>query len=158
VWKWRKFHADGISGTHFTGLHDDAHNARTSNLLAANIALAPQMLLQPHAEVVDPAARSAQTCNFDNRVTAEMQARPQRQRNQIAAASQNVLAYLAGSDIETLGHKLVKHLRSEEMNLAKIRQGRVAAFEIKVLHSASAMSIAFHTFARNEPDRRLRLL
>src|SRR6201999_2047578 len=76
----------------------------------------------------------------------------------IEAASEDVFAESAGSDMEAPGGEFVENFRSKEMDLAEVRLRRIGAQQVEVLDGCPLMGVAFHTFARDQANGGLRLL
>ena len=156
MWLRRQLNLDGIVWPDFTSCQDDAHNSGPADFLAGSIAVAPQMLLQTGTEVVDFAAGRAQARDFDNCGCAEMKSSPERERQHVEVAGEDVFAEIAWLDVEAFGGEFVEHFGGEEMDLAKVRLRRVAALEVEVLNGHAPVGVAFHAFAGDQADRRLR--
>lgn len=98
MWVWWKFDSNNIAGADVASGQDDAHNPGTADFLTCGVALTPEVLLETGAEVVDFAAWSAQAGDFNNGVSAEMQAGSKRKCEHVQTTSEDVFAEFAGSD------------------------------------------------------------
>src|SRR5215472_18325465 len=114
----RQLDTDGIAGADLAAGDDDAHNAGLAHQIAALVASQCRRH-QSILNVVELAARVAQTGYLDDRRRAEMQLRAGRQPQQIDAARRDVLAHLPGRDGEAALPQLVVQLGMDQMDLAQ---------------------------------------
>ena len=75
------------------------------------------------------------------------------QREQVHAAGGDVLAHLAGRDVEAAGRQLVVQLGVDQVHLAQVGLRRVAPHARAVLHGRAGVGVAFHAEALEQADR-----
>ena len=82
---------------------------------------------KPNQAGIELVARVAQPGDLDDGAAAEPQARTDGQAQQVEAAGGDVLAHLAWGDVEPRRAQLVVELGVDEVDLAEVALGRIAA-------------------------------
>ncbi len=158
MWQRRKLDPDKVARMHETAVQNDAHDAGASGLLARIVRHSPQMLLEAGAEPVDLDAGSAQASDLDDGVRSQMQQRGRGQREEVDSLREDVLTELAGTYGKALRGEFGEQFGCQQVDLAAVGLVGVFAAIVEVLDCGATVRVAFHTFARDEAQRRLHLL
>src|ERR1700678_4270548 len=101
-----KLYGNGVAGAHITAGDDNTHYACLPHQVALVVAV-EHGGHQPVLELVELEAWVAQPGDLHDRGPTEVEASPGGQGQEVNAASGDVLAHLAGPDLEPTGGKLV---------------------------------------------------
>jgi hypothetical protein len=147
----RALDADQVALVHDPSRHDDPHDPGEADQRAALVA-PPRRLHEPGLQAVQLPARIAQPGDLDDRLLADVQRAPAREREEVEATSRDVLSHEPDVDLEPLGAKVDVQLRREQMDLTQVRLGGIAREPAQVLHRGATMRIALDAETREQPD------
>ena len=133
---------------------DDTHDSCLADQTPVWSAM-NQCCHKPLLELIELFARVAQTRELEDDMFADVQLGAFWQSQEINALDGDVLAELAGFDLETLSLKLGKKLAMDEMDLAQIGLRRVSGDARPVLDGYPAMGISLDSESCNNRDGRL---
>ena len=94
-------------------------------------------------EAIELGAGVSQPCYFHDGLISQMQSGAKRQGKEVEATGGDILANLAGRDIETSCTQLIMLLCMDEVNLAKVGLSRIGGDTGTMLHRLSTVSITF---------------
>jgi hypothetical protein len=147
--RWRRnLRGDGVTGPDAASLDDDGHHTGTRFGQSVFIA-AHDLAEQAGPERFDLTARVAQA-GHGQQARADPKHGAGRERVKVKSGGRDVFAQVAGLDVVTAGAELVEQLDGEQMNLAKVRSGRVGSNPRPMTDRRPEMCVADDTHARNE--------
>ncbi len=119
MWLRRQLDGNGITGPYLAVRHYDRHYTGLVDDLA--VIVAPECgAHQTRLDDIELDAGATQAGDFNNRNVADHQPRPERQAQEVYAASRDVLPHLAGPDAKAYFPQLVMQLRVNQMDLPEV--------------------------------------
>ncbi len=153
-----EFYAERVAGVDGAAGKDHGHDACAAIAFALGVAGSPEELLEAFPVAVDLRAGGAEAGDFYDGFRSQVHASAAWKAQQVDPAGEDVFADLARAESEACGGQFVEFFGGEEVDLAEVGLGGVAALLVEVLHGRAAVRVAFDAFACEQMDGGLGLL